>query len=211
MEVFVHGFLSGTVQAIVGHPLDTIKTNLQAGKLGWSGKNQLYKGFFPSLIGGCLQNGSLFCLEKETSKFTENKIITGFLSGVATAIFVSPLERWKCGSQTGMMPKGPWYQGLVLTMARDGLGFAGYFYVYESMRQHLDVFWSGGMAGMVSWWISYPFDTKKTAKQLGIKPNSSSHFLGLGVVSLRAFLVNGGIFYSFNRLEMCGQSFVQPH
>lgn len=203
MDVFWNGFISGSVQSIVGHPLDTLKTRLQSGKSFSYGN--LYQGFFPSLVCGCFQNGFLFLIEKECSQ--QNKMVSGFISGVLTSIIVCPLEQWKCRVQTGMFPSEitSWKTGLNWTIARDSIGFSSYFYLYEKGKNDLNLspFWAGGWAGMVSWILSYPLDVKKTQVQLHVKSCASNPFClwGMSIVSLRAFLVNGGIFYTFDKLS----------
>lgn len=193
-SIFVHGFASGVVQSIVGHPLDTVKTRIQTGKkLSWKG---LYQGFFPSLLGGCVQNGFLFSIENQSHSFfkNENKFLSGFTSGVLTSFLVSPLERWKCKAQTGLPMKGSWYQGMKWTIGRDGFGFGTYFYIYDVYKEKWGVFWAGGMAGVLSWWVSYPFDIKKTLSQIQTPKITSNNKLGVLVVSVRAFIVNGSLF-----------------
>lgn len=203
MDIFFHGFLSGSVQSIVGHPLDTIKTRLQSGSpLQY---HSLYKGFVPSLLSGCFQNGCLFFLENESRicLHSENKLLSGFTSGLITSLLVSPLEQWKCLAQTEQMVnyKRINFKGLPWTMARDGFGFSSYFYLYEKFKKeyNFSIFWAGGLAGMFSWWVSYPFDYKKTQIQIGKKNvgKLGLHWKGLAIVSLRAFLVNGSLFYAY--------------
>lgn len=208
MDVFIDGFLSGSIQSIVGHPFDTIKTRLQLGKP--FERKGYYKGFYPALLCGCFQNGFLFYIEKKSQIEEGGRLFSGLVSGALTSVLVCPLEKWKSRIQMGITTRdtSPWYRGMGMTVARDSIGFASYFYCYEWCReQKYPIFWSGGIAGVVSWIFSYPFDVMKTRLQVGMKPSSfmswKGHGLGLTVVMSRAFLVNGSIFYSFEFLENC--------
>lgn len=62
------------------------------------------------------------------------------------------------------------YKGMGVTMLRDGPAFAGYFGCYEYLRRiwgtgALATLNAGGLGGMLSWAINYPFDLIKSKIQ----------------------------------------------
>lgn len=79
------------------------------------------------------------------------------------------------------------------------------------------MFTSGGMAGVISWIVLFPYDPVKTLIQTTFKPEDpnyktmkqseafrtiyyregfSGFFRGLGTILIRAFLVHGVVFYT---------------
>ena len=60
----------------------------------------LYRGYFPPLIGGCLQNCFMFSSEHMINKLVNNNsVLSGFLAGCLTSIIISPAELIKCKLQ----------------------------------------------------------------------------------------------------------------
>ena len=102
------------------------------------------------------------------------------------------------------------YNGLSLTLARDSIGFSIYFGSYNYLQsKKYDPLLNGGIAGMLSWIYSYPFDTIKTIQQtndLSFKEAYKKIKLkqltkGIYLVLIRSFIVNAGIFYSFENIK----------
>ena len=102
------------------------------------------------------------------------------------------------------------YNGLFLTLARDSIGFSIYFgsYNYLQSKKNNSLL-NGGIVGMLSWIYSYPFDTIKTIQQthdLSFKQayqtiKFKQLIKGIHIVIIRSFLVNAGIFYSFENIK----------
>lgn len=113
------------------------------------------------------------------------------------------------------------WTGFWLHLARDTLGTAIYFSVYEAVKQTLanarghdptDMgasMFAGGLTGIVSWIIIYPIDVKKTQYQKRflshevIKETATINFFkasgyrGLGVSMLRSGVINALFFPAF--------------
>lgn len=111
------------------------------------------------------------------------------------------------------------YKGLSAQLARDIPASATYFLTYEYTRrlirssstspEWLNSLISGALAGWVSWFVPLPFDVIKTRLQSGKEKTfmaclnalraegPASFFAGLGLVSVRAFLVNGVTFLGY--------------
>ena len=99
--------------------------------------------------------------------------------------------------------------GFYSTFIRDSIGMSVYFGLYNYLKLKQDTpLINGGIAGTVSWIFSYPFDVIKTQKQIYNykyydiirKINFNKYSNGLSVVILRSFIVNAGIFYTYESL-----------
>jgi solute carrier family 25 carnitine/acylcarnitine transporter 20/29 len=117
------------------------------------------------------------------------------------------------------------FRGFWVTLNRDCYSFGSYFYVYFQINDYLKTinkfnhftqFISGGLAGIISWIICYPFDPMKTLIQSNkTEKNISQYeafkfilnkhgwpgfFTGINSVLLMAFIRHGVI---FKTNEMC--------
>ena len=226
-NVFIDSFLAGITQTLIGHPFDTIKTIKQMNPNKYNttilketikknGILYLYRGYFPPLIGGCLQNSIVFTLENYFNKYIPNTLMCGFLSGVGSAIVMTPSEYIKCNLQINNKLKikniinDNLYKGIGLTLIRDSIGFSIYFTSYRYLqKKYNNPLINGGISGVLSWIYSYPIDTIKTKYQVTnksiiqiIKNTSYKNYTsGMLVMLLRSFIVNAGIFYTFEKLQ----------
>jgi solute carrier family 25 carnitine/acylcarnitine transporter 20/29 len=91
------------------------------------------------------------------------------------------------------------------TIARETISMPVYFNTYEYLTTVTNPFLAGGIAGMTSWFITYPIDTMKTRKQLNKDKNikmldlikQGNLYNGLSITLLRAFIVNSTCFYIY--------------
>ncbi|XP_057734460.1 mitochondrial arginine transporter BAC2-like [Arachis stenosperma] len=120
------------------------------------------------------------------------------------------------------------YRGLGITVIRDGPSHGVYFWTYEYMKEQLHpgcrksgqeslctMLMAGGLAGVASWIVCYPFDVAKTKLQAqtpdSLKYNGTVDCLrksikeegygilwrGLGTTVARAFVVHGVVFTAY--------------
>ncbi len=111
------------------------------------------------------------------------------------------------------------YRGLSAQFARDVPASASYFFSYEftrrAIRRSVDLpdwltsLLAGAIGGWVSWLLPLPFDVIKTRLQTGrdktfvgcvrslMAAGPHAFFAGLGLISVRAFLVNGVTFAGY--------------
>ncbi|KAK7335940.1 hypothetical protein VNO80_28087 [Phaseolus coccineus] len=126
------------------------------------------------------------------------------------------------------------YRGVGITMLRDAPAHGLYFWTYEYAREKLHpgcrrsgeeslntMLVSGGLAGVVSWVLSYPLDVIKTRLQAQT-PSTQKYrgildclrksvreegyevlWRGLGTAVTRAFVVNGAIFSAYEITLRC--------
>jgi solute carrier family 25 carnitine/acylcarnitine transporter 20/29 len=111
------------------------------------------------------------------------------------------------------------YKGYAVTMNRDLYSYGAYFYVYFGLKGYwerketlnsMKMFIAGGLSGVVSWMLCFPFDPMKTLIQTTngektmtqkeayffIKRNYgiNGFFRGVSPVLLKAFLQHGVVF-----------------
>lgn len=127
------------------------------------------------------------------------------------------------------------YRGFAATALRQGPAFAVYFTTYNALKEHASKYdqnnslitsiLAGGVAGSLSWAVTYPVDLIKNriqAMPLDSKVNHSmvaisrqfvhengwrALFRGFGLTVIRAFPVNGVIFTTYEfTLEALGSS-----
>ena len=228
--IFFNSFIAGVAQTMIGHPFDTIKTYKQVyfkrsavdlGKeiISKNGIFYLYRGFFPPLIGGCIQNGLMFSTENSLRKFCfNNNFLSGFITGCFTSFVVSPSELIKTKLQidkklsiANIIKNSNLTRGIGLTILRDSIGFGIYFGTYYQLQnKNNNPLLNGGITGVLSWIYSYPIDVIKTKYQISddialkkiIKKNNIKTLTsGLNIMLTRSFLVNAGIFYIFDKLN----------
>lgn len=121
------------------------------------------------------------------------------------------------------------YKGLFVHLNRDLISYGVYFYVYFTLKDYLiskhqvtsfNLFSIGGLAGVISWIVCYPFDPVKTLIQtqqgehtltqfeaykiIKNKHGNIGFFKGINPVLVRAYFVHGVIFY-IN--ELCDKFF----
>jgi len=114
-KLLISGFFAGSVQTILGHPFDTIKTRLQLDNnnirtiLKNIKKNEkisaLYKGGMMPLIGNSILNSFLFTYHYNINKKINNHFLTGISTGIISGIILSPFELIKCNYQNNRTNK----------------------------------------------------------------------------------------------------------
>lgn len=200
------GVLIGIIQTIVGHPLDTIKTNMQQNNHYCVMKEKsiisLYRGLRFPLISSMMCNGVLF---KSHSYFqhlpcVDNHFVSGFMSGLITTPIVNILDVYKihCQIKKNNFRICDGYRGMTMTCLRETTATSLYFGLYHVCHDDykLNAFLSGGIAGVSSWLFTYPLDAIKTRIQSGqciswmsaIKMGNLTK--GLTFCLIRSFIVN---------------------
>lgn len=204
---FLYGAISGVVGTIITYPLDTLKVRKQTGCS--FGITNLYSGIRYPIMTSMIYKGSLFLVNDIIP--VKNTMIKGFITGGILSILLTPLDRWKCQSQSGLHIKGPLFKGFLPTVARDIIYTGFYFKIYETMRKEFNTPISGGIAGAVSWTIVYPLDVIKTTIQTDRKILWNYKFMTNGITFciLRALPLHAIIFYTYETVKMFGNSMLQ--
>lgn len=170
----------------------------------------------------------------------------GAFCGVVCSFIFAPMERIKCTLQISKMdsqgnPRGPAqvlkeiyrsegirgvFRGLPVTMVRDSLGNAAWYFTYEALLKAMrprdctrddvslaSIVFSGGIAGTVFWVLAFPVDNIKTRYQiapagkyraaLGVlrevlrTDGVKALYRGYGAAVLRAPVVHIGLFLGY--------------
>ena len=116
------------------------------------------------------------------------------------------------------------YKGYAVTMNRDFYSFGAYFYIYYGLKEHWEdknsltnfkMFVAGGLAGVISWIICYPFDPMKTIIQretrklsqreayeiIKLREGWMGFFRGMSPVLTKAFVQHGTVFFTTDILR----------
>lgn len=185
----LYGGAVGVAQIVVGHPLDTIKVlqqNNQSIRLRYP---QYYRGAAYPFMCSVLFNATVFPIH-ERSTF-ESHYVSGACAGIVSPI-VYLFDLAKIKRQVAKPIR--WSKGLPMTFARETIAMSLYFGIYHDLKDH-GIFVAGGVAGMLSWALTYPIDTirsRQISQNIGIvRAAKSNLYRGFGACMLRAFLVNG--------------------
>jgi len=207
---FWAGSLAGVSAQTLLHPVDTCKTLAQNGQRIHFRFHRLYRGLTGGLVKlglrGALQQPTMgawstFLLAKRDN--VDGKAVLPLwkvsLAGVLTGVTLVPMtqscEFLKIQLQTGRsksliqllrdIASSPECitRGVSLTTARNMVGCATYFYVYDKTNRFFNpsstigtnkldsfssfsrVFLAGGSAGMITWAVQLPIDVLKTQVQ----------------------------------------------
>ncbi|KAL4703033.1 hypothetical protein ACJJTC_000478 [Scirpophaga incertulas] len=235
------------VQSGRGSALECTKALLKGGTLATA-----YRGVGAPLGGIAVVNAIVFGTYGNTRRALPNSEsllahgTAGAVSGFLQSFVLSPIELVKTRLQLAKpgdgMPNGTLagvryifrtggfralYRGLGITIARDSPALAIYFTTYEILsrgdKSAANVFFAGGVAGILSWVIMYPLDViksriqgdaagryigvwdcfKKSVRQDGWRCMSR----GMGAVTVRAFLCNGVCFTAVAWTERAWQRY----
>lgn len=169
---------AGFTQAIVGHPLDTVKVLMQNsdGKSRLLAKgniatimSQLMRGVTPPLILAGISGSVIYGTERYfyDNCTNGNHYLSGFYTGVVTTPIVSPLEYAKIQLQMGHRWPTSWFRGIFITSARRVPAGPILFGVQHDLREkyNFSSFASGMTAGMLMWVLLYPVDVVKSRVQ----------------------------------------------
>jgi len=203
-----------------GQPFDTVKVRMQVNPSEFSGTIQcfnrtisheavssLWRGSVPAFLGALSENAIAFGINgflkrvlSTDSSYNSDKLnittplLTGAITGAATATVLCPCDVVKCRAQTSaasstsaivsqiVAQRG--YRGLFTgysaQMLRDIPFGAAFFGSYEIMvqlaKRHTKFsdstiyFMSGGFAGQIAWMSTIGFDSIKSAIQTAEKP-----------------------------------------
>jgi solute carrier family 25 carnitine/acylcarnitine transporter 20/29 len=236
MNEYLSGNLFGISQIIVGHPFDTIKINIQSSNIQSfkditkyiKNPKILYRGISYPLLMNCIGTSCLFGNYNYFYKETNNRLLSGMLSGMISAVILTPFDYKKMQLQiinnttnTNMSINKTkdthtnkyiscikkYYSGFPYTLSRETIAIPIYFYTYHYLKDITNPFISGGLAGVNSWLCTYPIDTLKTRKQLYQQKTLveliklGSLYKGLSITLLRAFIVNGTSFYIYEFIK----------
>lgn len=218
-NTFIAGFIAGSFQTLLGHPLDTIKVWKQNNTKHKLTISNLFRGLSYPLLSASFLNSIQFSsaafyrkqLTNNTNISTDVivELKAGAFSGLVFGCILAPIDYFKIKRQS--FSKTP-QLGLSACMMREIPGSSIYFGTYTYLRnKNISIFLSGSIAGCLSWGLIYPCDIIKTNIQSGktknirnsiefLIKNRSHIYSGLGICLLRAAIVNGVGFYTYEKI-----------
>ena len=213
MNEFIYGGIVGSVQTIIGHPLDTIKVlNQNKQNINFDFK-RLYSGITFPLISSVINHSFMFYLN-DYFLIEDNHFKSGFVTGIICTPIINTFDILKIKYQTNyknvnikkIMLNSE--KSFIATLIRESVGCSLYFGSYNYLKdKNYNSFISGSAAGTISWLITYPIDVVKTRIQSGLVNNWSDAikkgnlFKGLSVCLTRSFIVNGFAFSAYDYLK----------
>ena len=211
----ISGVLAGTVQSLIGHPLDTLKT-LSQNKIFISSyyRCSLYNGLMPSLIQNSILTGASFHVNNYFFNLTNNNnLLSSLYTGILGCFVICPLEQIKINKQVNISSNRNLSSTIVhsfkhfyLVSLREVPAITIYFSSYRYFKeQQINYFISGGFSGVLSWLITYPIDTVKSRLQSNMCQSlmesikMGNLYSGLSFCLIRAFIVNGASFFMYEK------------
>ena len=215
MNEFTLGTCVGMVQTVIGHPLDTLKTNYQNNqklKLNKNAVGTLFRGMTYPLFSTTIINGFLFYSNDSFKQFHKNSFVSGFMTGIICSPMINIFETCKVKRQLnekiGINLIKYSKLGFTATLMRESFGASLYFGTYDYLKdKKYNSFISGSSAGVISWLLTYPFDVIKTRLQSGLDKNWKQAVMrggltnGLKICLLRSFVVNGFSFMVYDYIK----------
>ena len=199
---FIAGGIAGIVGTTFGFPLDSLKT-IQQNQKKIQFKN-LHSGISSALILSFISQSICFGISETNSN---NYYLSGAIAGVINGCVSNPLELIKIQNQMGKrISLVNINRGLPLTLTREIFSNSVYFGTYHDTKSSIGIFHAGGLAGMLSWLITYPVDVMKTRIQTNMKItyvdalSKGKLTNGLGFCLARAYIVNSISFVVYEKL-----------
>lgn len=202
------GFGSGIAQSLIGHPFDTLKVYKQNSFSKKIKFLNLFRGISYPLLTNSLICSINFSSYEYAKKNVNSNLLAGGFSGIVTGFFINPVEIERIKRQLFVNKNISYKTGLGTCIFREVISYSLYFSTYHNLKENnFSILNAGGIAGTLSWAISYPIDVIKTRIQ-SQKYNSISKcikkgnlFSGILICLLRAYPVNAVGLYSYEKIK----------
>ena len=208
MSEFLSGCMMGLIQNISGHPFDTIKVFKQNNKqLNPVSVLCYYRGFIYPTSFSMLGHGFMMDFNKVINSNINNEFISGSITGL---VMTPGIYLFELGKLKKQIKKNINFsiilnsKGFFFTSLREFFGTGIYLGSYNKLFNDYEInaFLSGGIAGVLSWTFTYPFDTIKNRQityNINVTKAIERGFLwkGFTVCIIRALIVNSTGFYAY--------------
>jgi|TARA_B110000259_G_scaffold7006_1_gene7716 hypothetical protein len=179
------GSCNGISQAIIGHPLDTIKV-LQQNNVNWKKLKfiQLMRGIKYPLYYQIVTKSLCFHFDNKIE--IKNDTIRNGIVGLYLSPFAHTIDIFKIYSQNGISIKNINYydyinyRAFACTIARDMISYSLYIPTFMYMKKNdYSTPVSSGCAGFINWSASYPIDVIRT-RQISNNRNTLTESIKMG-------------------------------
>jgi solute carrier family 25 carnitine/acylcarnitine transporter 20/29 len=219
-SAFVSGAVYGLTSIIVGHPLDTLKTKMQAQNqhltsnsfqvlirtIKADGLIGLYRGCIPPLLGASLLRSvqfGIFETSVDLLKCSKTIYLAGICSGIARAVIECPLEVAKIRRQVGESWRfGGLFKGFGANLTRN-VPLLTLFFAFVDLSKRIDIsaqwrpFITGSVCSTLAWTVVWPFDVVKSRIQAESVYKGSIYHVFL--LQYRTFGIRGFFPWLFTR------------
>jgi len=213
MNVVVSSFISGVLQVIIGHPFDTIKTNNQIKCSKDFNIKNLYRGIkYPIIQTPLINVVNFYSNDYFIKKYNMNLLNSSIYSGFISSFIITPLDYYKINNQQNLKKNISFnkilysYKHYHIVSIREVPALFIYFNSYDYSKKYINSYsLCGSIAGVLSWFITYPIDTVKTRLQSNSANNikdailQKNLFNGIKPCLFRAFIINGIGFYVYEK------------
>ena len=198
----------GISETLVGFPFLTAKVLLQNNHKWWGHPiRRYYQGMRYPLFSSVGFNIVVFPLKERFYPFTQSYWLSGALAGLCVSPQMFFIDTYTIRRQTNQnvglsMFRGS--KGFGTTVARESVALSTYFGVYHKVRETHNSFFSGGVAGLANWAMSFPIDTIRT-RQIAQRctiieaAKQRKFWRGFPIAAVRAVLVNAVSFTVFEK------------
>lgn len=204
---FISGGLAGVVQVLIGHPFDTMKVITQNNSyIKRLSLVNLYRGFQYPLPQSIICNSIVFSTSDFFNEYLNDRLYSGFVSGVFVTPIIFYLDIGKTKEQLGLPYKYVDFfktKGFVSTLLRESSAFSLYFYTYDLFRENdYSIIISGSISGVASWSLTYPLDVvrnRQIAQNISMYNAFNQGYLwrGYNYCIARSIFTNAAIFYTY--------------
>ncbi len=208
---FISGAFAGIVQVLVGHPFDTMKVIVQNNSnINQFSIKNLYRGVQYPLPQSIICNSIVFSTSDFFDQYLNNKLCSGFISGMLVTPIIFYLDIGKTKEQLKIPYRcGDFLKtkGFTSTIIRETSAFSLYFYTYDQCRKNdFSIMFSGSMSGVASWSLTYPIDVirnRQIAKNITMYEayKLGNLWRGYHYCILRSIITNAAIFYTYENVK----------
>lgn len=200
------GMIGGITRTLVSYPFDTVKVLLQSQKPVDLSPQRLYQGVAVPLTSNVLISGLMLGMQRNLYRFTHNHALSGFCTGIAMSVVMSPVDYLKIQKQVSCKINKPGlkiFTGIKACAVKEAVSGAVFFGEYERMqRLNRRPAICGAWAGICAVLVTHPFDVIKTRMQCGIPFRDAVAMRefnsGLAVCCVKAAVMNAAAYAAIN-------------
>jgi len=201
MHDFFAGFISGTIQTILGHPFDTLKVwnqNKIQYKIPKLNIINLYRGIYVPILQNPFIIGTTLYINNTIFTYYNNIYVSSFCSGLITTVLYTPFDYYKINRQQQQKINIlNCYKKIHIIAMHDIPANIIFFSTYKKCKSYsLSDEISGATSGVLCSIIIYPLNTIKTR----ILTNSSLTLIN----AINIKKIYNGVSFSLCRSILCG-------
>jgi hypothetical protein len=220
-ELYLYGAFAGSIAAFITHPAYVIKVDLQKQRTPIFTRQHLYNGVTYQMSGMALEKMLVFGIYNHIiNDFNLDKdniyhsAASGFACGTCASVMTTVADQFTIANPMKSVSNIKYmdiFRGLPWTFARESIGFAIYFTVFQQLSKYYNkennivkTGLIGAATSAIAWSVIYPVDTIKTHIQShnnNYKYNLRSLYRGFHFSLVRAVPFHTSCFVIFEWLK----------